>query len=486
MLADTQSIRILSSGIDTIELWWSWGISYNLPETFLNELTAARDQYRLDSTSSPMVDVENLCVTNPHVLASEPGCIGVFESARYRSVRHYSFALTFGDEAMILAFATPGKGSRRPGMNQVSVTINARYINSMGGDISGIISTLTAGLSSMVGSSPDLVRVSRVDLRSDIGSQAGLFKLEDLERFVSLARIRRPYLVGGDDGVSGMPPLSTPRGNTGASAYVPDGLPFAPKAMNEVEAALIGLKWSGFRFGSGDLLARIYSKTLEAVRKPHAKDYLNSLELIEGEHVTRVEFQLRSPVLAFFMLGEDCHDFRDWSVLEAHLPELWTYLTHWLTLRTPSTTDSNRWRWDLDPLWIMVQGSWGVSGNELRRAVPPPSVQIAQLVSQSVGCLLSAAAIFAHDVRELTLPIALHDLLRHHFRMPSSLLPAALTSDWTRVYSERFVRFTGLRYEPQRILDQKEEFMNLEVDESWNRRMKDGSVVKRLLTLTTL
>jgi hypothetical protein len=446
----TSHLRVLSHGIDTLELWFSWGQSYKLPESFLERLEVARDELKRDPSRGPVMDVGRLCLPNPHQAASKPGLFGVFERARYRNVRHYSYALVFGDEALIVSFAAPTRGNRRDGQNQIAVTINARYIRELNWNVSEIVSTLQSSLSSLVGHDADSCRVSRVDLRADLGSLKPLFVLEDINRFVSQARIRRPFVAGvedesvtqvGDPERSDGPPL----GHTGDGVYTAGGvLPFAPGAFDHIDAALDGRRWSGFRFGSGDLLARCYSKTVQASRQSHAKDYLSSIDLREGEQVTRLEFQLRSGVLSHFALDDEMLDLRDWNVLEVHLSALWEYLTRWLSFRTPTENDSNVRRWDLDPVWIAYRSAWDAPETDLRRVNAAPSAQVSQLLAQGVGCLISVAAILAHDVREITLPFALSNLLEHHFRLSYEFLPKPITSNWVDTFSNRLVKFAGI------------------------------------------
>lgn len=458
-------LRFISSGIDTLELWFSWGTRFNLPDSFLESLNAARDTLRFEPRSNPVVDCECLCISNPHQAASVAGRIGIFQRARYRSVRHYSFALVLGDESLIVAFANPGKGSRRAGQNQVHVTLNARYLSAMDGNISDIVTMLKAGLSSLVGSYPDMCRVSRVDLRSDLGSLGPMFEMSDLDRFVSWARIRRPFLAAellpdgpegeasGEQGAgparsAGAPANSeaSPLGNTGDENYKHSRgrLLIAETPFENVDAALDGLRWSGFRFGANALLARIYSKTVQSVRDHRAKDYLNSIELREGEHVTRLEFQLRSDVLEMFRFDDRVLDLRNWDVLEQHLGDLWEYLTRWLSLRIPSQTDKNRWRWDIDATWLVFRESWGNSGEALKRVNTAPSAQVVGLLSQAAGCFVSAAAILAHDVTKSALPTILRSVMRTHLKIPDSYLPKSITTEWFDTFNHRLVKFAGV------------------------------------------
>jgi hypothetical protein len=470
-------LRFISSGVDTLELWFSWGTRFDLPESFLESLNTARDRLRFEPRSNPVVPCECLCISNPHQASSVDGGLGIFQRARYRSVRHYSFALVLGDESMIVAFANPNKGSRRPGQNQIHVTLNARYLSAMGDNISEIVTMLKVGLCSLVGAHHDMCRVSRVDLRSDLGSIGPMFEMSDLDRFVSWARIRRPFLAAEllPDGFEGHqasgeqaagPTLrvgaaangdatehvASPLGNTGDDSYKHSRgrLLIAETPFENVDAALDGLRWSGFRFGANALLARLYSKTVQSVRDHRAKDYLNSMELREDEHVTRLEFQLRSDVLEMFRFEDRVLDLRDWDVLEQHLGNLWEYLTRWLSLRIPSETDKNRWRWDIDPTWLVFRESWGSSGEALKRVNPPPSGQVVALLSQAAGCIVSASACLANNITSKAVPNALINLFTRHLDLPEVLLPKSITTDWFETFNNRLVKFAGISgYFPQ-------------------------------------
>jgi hypothetical protein len=330
---------------------------------------------------------------------------------------------------------------------------------------------LKSGLSSLVGSFPDMCRVSRVDLRSDLGSIGPMFEMSDLDRFVSWARIRRPFLAAEllPDGLEGhqanseqaagptpcvgaaansdaIQHVTPPLGNTGDDSYKHSRgrLLIAETPFENVDAALDGLRWSGFRFGANALLARLYSKTVQSVRDHRAKDYLNSIELRDDEHVTRLEFQLRSDVLEMFRFDDRVLDLRDWDVLEQHLGDLWEYLTRWLSLRIPSETDKNRWRWDVDPTWLVFRESWGNSGEALKRVVTAPSAQVVGLLSQAAGCFVSAAAILAHDVTKSALPTILRSVMRTHLKIPDSYLPKSITTEWFDTFNHRLVKFAGV------------------------------------------
>ncbi len=107
-----------------------------------------------------------------------------------------------------------------------------------------------------------------------------------------------------------------------------------------------GHRLSGFTFGKGDLMARVYDKTLEMVVTGRRWPEL----LWEGRDperpVWRVEFQFRRPVLAALGLNGTADVIR-------HRQGLWDFGTRWLTLRTHAA-DSNRARWPVAREWVQI------------------------------------------------------------------------------------------------------------------------------------
>lgn len=103
---------------------------------------------------------------------------------------------------------------------------------------------------------------------------------------------------------------------------------------------------SGWRIGKGDIMARIYNKSLEI--KKSKKDYLFPLwEQIGWDGKTdvwRVEFQFRRQFLANVGVLNP-------SQITESSPSLWKYASsHWLQLVIP-TKDSNSARWPVHKAW---------------------------------------------------------------------------------------------------------------------------------------
>ncbi|NPA76329.1 MAG: hypothetical protein GXN93_01065 [Candidatus Diapherotrites archaeon] len=399
--------RSLTHGVDTLVLWYSWGSRYRLPQNFLSRLeTARQERANLDLVHPILVNVADL--TLPATLEGR-----TFERAQFRRVRHYRYGLTFGNEALFIGFSDPSNAKvMRDDYAQVRVELHGRYIRALGGDIREIVDIITARLISLVAeagvSQPDplAVRVTRVDLYADFVSPSEPFSLADLHRFVSRARDRQAYLEAaeqapGGERVSAAPGAGGPlKSSTGAAKCNTD-FPYligVPAALSEAQVNLSGPRWTSFRFGSSKLLARLYSKTAEARKKPDTKellrDYAAEFSLDEDATVWRVEFQLRKDVLAAFLHPElGVLDLRNWSVLVEHLGALWHYLTtEWLSLRTP-TANKQPTRWPEDPLWNEVVLAWARIQVPLKRARRPLRASAEGLVSQAVGVILSAAAV---------------------------------------------------------------------------------------------
>jgi hypothetical protein len=237
------------------------------------------------------------------------------------------------------------------------------------------------------------VQLSRIDLFADVMISAPL-GLDDLGRFVSRARSRSVYL----DAVASPAGASAPQGgpllgNTGAAMH-PGGGPLAEVPAYEahpVEVHYRGPCWSGFRFGAGDLLARVYSKSIQARVDHAARALLDSYGNPDG-HVIRVEYQLRADALATMDVGAG-RDLRNWYVLRDVLGSVWAYLSReWLTLREAHGDAAMRNR-ELDPLWLSIISAFDAgSVGSVSRSVRAPLTDVARLITQAVGCVVSAAA----------------------------------------------------------------------------------------------
>uniref|UniRef100_A0A7C2PI70 Plasmid replication initiation factor n=1 Tax=Schlesneria paludicola TaxID=360056 RepID=A0A7C2PI70_9PLAN len=131
---------------------------------------------------------------------------------------------------------------------------------------------------------------------------------------------------------------------------------------------------------------RLYGKGREVEAHGTKLWLLDVWKLTSLEHVWRVEFQIRRPVLKQFGINtlED---------LAANLGGLWQYLTgDWFSLRRPD--DSNTTRRTVHPFWVAVQECAEKLGPALtlRREFTGESADAEWFVNHCAGCLASFAA----------------------------------------------------------------------------------------------
>jgi len=116
-----------------------------------------------------------------------------------------------------------------------------------------------------------------------------------------------------------------------------------------IQHHLKGLDETGYSFGQGDLMCRVYDKVAEIEHS--SKAWFQDLWTKQGWNgksaVTRVEFQARRGLLKTMQI-ETCED------LDNQLADLWKYFSGtWVSLRDKSG-DSNRRRWRLKAFWRVV------------------------------------------------------------------------------------------------------------------------------------
>lgn len=109
-----------------------------------------------------------------------------------------------------------------------------------------------------------------------------------------------------------------------------------------------GRRFTGFRFGKGAIVVRIYDKTAEVEHS--GKKWFRHLWEQKGwdgkSSVWRIEVQCRRD-----MLKEKLNDNDDIGVSCGQIGLLWRYvLKKWLRLAVPSN-DTNFSRWKTDPIW---------------------------------------------------------------------------------------------------------------------------------------
>ena len=151
-------------------------------------------------------------------------------------------------------------------------------------------------------------------------------------------------------------------------------------------------RFSGWGFGSGgDIVARLYDKTLEVEKKSH-KFYLHELWKAAGwdgeSQVWRMEFEAKRNALVSLQLPKLSH-------LLPNQAALWRYLTeNWLRLTVPTETDSNKARWNNHPLWDFIAAAFNTETEQakLQRFNPARMPEDERLFVHGLGGITSFMA----------------------------------------------------------------------------------------------
>jgi hypothetical protein len=156
---------------------------------------------------------------------------------------------------------------------------------------------------------------------------------------------------------------------------------FIKPARVKWQAYTDGTTFTGFVFGSGSVLARIYHKSYQA-RQKLDDGYFALLSERNGDRfdpaqdVWRLEYQLRREGVKGFKLYREPDTADDDAAIDAelsaedlqhigtlprffaHQHRLWHHLTtHWLRLALDDG-QTNRSRWPLDPTWAMLRDEY--------------------------------------------------------------------------------------------------------------------------------
>jgi len=151
-------------------------------------------------------------------------------------------------------------------------------------------------------------------------------------------------------------------------------------------------QFSGWSFGSGgDIVARLYDKTLE-VEKKSRKLYLHELWKAAGwdgeSQVWRMEFEAKRNALVSLQLPKLSH-------LLPNQAALWRYLTeNWLRLTVPAESDTNRARWNNHPLWDFIASAFDTENahTKLQRFNPARLPEDERLFVHGLGGITSFMA----------------------------------------------------------------------------------------------
>lgn len=200
---------------------------------------------------------------------------------------------------------------------------------------------------------------------------------------------------------------------------------------------------TGITIGKGDIALRVYDKVFE-IQKNGAKSSLFASvwgkDEFNDEPVTRVEFQLRKPVLRQFRI-------KTIESLFAKMTALWRYCTiDWARFCEEPFDRDNRHqdRAKIHPWWQRIQKLTWEGGDFATRKKPLPLKDKKQLVDVMIGCALNVAAIKGCDHRDIDLiKVALHQEVE----------------EWCDIKAKKINDKTGL--------SELQEKMKIKVNEVW-------------------
>ncbi len=148
---------------------------------------------------------------------------------------------------------------------------------------------------------------------------------------------------------------------------------------------------TGYRFGSGDLVGRMYDKTIEI--KVSQKEWMKEVWKAEGwdgeTPVVRYEFQCRRNLLKEMSVSS-------FEELRERLADIWRYCTHdWLRVCNQGA-NTNQSRWKSKDYWTLIQQSFVLFGQAygvLR--MKSKKVRYDHLLKQIRGCCVTAVAVLS-------------------------------------------------------------------------------------------
>lgn len=171
-------------------------------------------------------------------------------------------------------------------------------------------------------------------------------------------------------------------------------------------------KPTGVYIGKGDFMLRIYDKVTELKRSEHKQEVFKELWQVKkyNEHpVTRVEFQLRRPVLKEFNHLEYCEQIDTVKQLFFAIRAIWKYAaTEWARFMDAPIDRHNKHqgRAHCSEFWKIVQGINWVGLEELRREKITRHKDIVALRKQARGFYMSIAASSVRNVEDVNEIIA--------------------------------------------------------------------------------
>lgn len=221
-----------------------------------------------------------------------------------------------------------------------------------------------------------LIDVARVDLAADfVGDYFDGSELSQ-NRFITRSRRRTVYTTAKTEGGAELTPshikaardaLNRAEARGGDLAHARKDILAALGAGAETwgerlaehvrgAAYVRGVTCTGFSFGAGAILCRMYRKDIEIKGgKTWFRQIWDGYE--KGDKVWRVEFQVRTQGLNTFKLNG--RTSRRWQHVADNLDGLWSHLTArtgkgWISFRDVGS-DKKRERWEINEFWRRVQ-----------------------------------------------------------------------------------------------------------------------------------
>ena len=196
-----------------------------------------------------------------------------------------------------------------------------------------------------------------------------------------------------------------------------------------------GFKFTGCTLGQGDLMLRCYDKGLELRDSEHKQKVfaeLWNLPTYDAAPVTRVEFQIRRPILKDFIGKESPEGVSSVDQLMGSLSSLWSYLTcEWVRLSETDVDRDNGHQADskVSEFWQALQKiEWG-GFFSVTRFKKQMNKDLFSLRKQVLGGMMSVLAFYHDDI--------------YDYRTLNNLARDIITEDLKRMQSKdesKFIR----------------------------------------------
>ena len=162
-------------------------------------------------------------------------------------------------------------------------------------------------------------------------------------------------------------------------------------------------KLNSVTIGQGNFMLRIYDKVLELKRSEHKQEVFAELwgqSKYDEEPVTRVEYQMRRPILREFATKKDGFRITTVKDLLLSLSGLWKYCTtDWSKFMDANIDRKNKHqsRADYSDFWKLVRSVVWTGVHEINRQTPTKHKNIDALRKQARGIFMSIMAFFVEE-----------------------------------------------------------------------------------------